>query len=58
MERLEPGAGNGPELAQYANGFVAWLGHLGYSPRTCEAQVALLRHMARWLAERECHWPG
>jgi hypothetical protein len=39
------------ELGQYAEGFVAWLGRLGYSPRTCGAQVALLRHMGRWLAD-------
>jgi hypothetical protein len=39
-------------LAEFAVGFVAELGRLGYSPRTCEAQVALLRHLARWLAER------
>jgi site-specific recombinase XerD len=40
------------ELGQYADGFVAWLGRLGYSPRTCEAQVALLRHLGRWLADQ------
>ena len=51
MERPEPETGT-PELEQCADGFVAWLGRLGYSPRTCEAQVALLRHLARWLAER------
>src|SRR5216683_3335785 len=51
MERREPGAGV-PELAGYADGFVAWLGGLGYSPRTCEAQVALLRHLAGWLAQQ------
>jgi integrase/recombinase XerD len=51
MERPGPGAGT-PELEEYADGFVGWLGRLGYSPRTCEAQVALLRHLARWLAER------
>lgn len=51
MGRPEPGAGT-PELEQYADGFVAWLGRLGYSPRTCEAQAALLRHLARWLARR------
>jgi site-specific recombinase XerD len=51
MERLASAAGRpDPELEQHADGFVAWLGQLGYSPRTCEAQVALLRHMARWLA--------
>jgi integrase/recombinase XerD len=51
MERLAS-AGRAPELEQHADGFAAWLGRLGYSPRTCEAQVALLRHMARWLAEK------
>ena len=51
MERPEPGAGT-PELEEYADGFVVWLGRLGYSPRTCEGQVALLRHLACWLAER------
>ena len=40
------------ELGQYADGFVAWLGRLGYSPRTCEAQVALLRHLGGWLADQ------
>src|SRR5258705_13722649 len=48
---MEPGAGT-PELEEYADGFVAWLGRLGYSPRTCEAQVALLRHLAGWLAQQ------
>ena len=51
MEHPKPGAGI-PELAEYADGFVAWLGVLGYSPRTCEAQVALLRHLAGWLAQQ------
>ena len=51
MKRLEPRAET-PELAQYADGFVAWLGRLGYSSKTCEAQVALLRHLARWLAQQ------
>ncbi len=49
MERLAS-VGGRPELEQYAGGFVAELGRLGYSPRTCGAQVALLRHLARWLA--------
>ena len=40
------------ELGQYADGFVAWLGRLGYSPRTCEAQVALLRHLGHWLTDQ------
>jgi len=57
MERREPGAGV-PELAEYADGFVAWLGGLGYSPRTCEAQVALLRHLARWLAQQRVPLSG
>ena len=57
MERREPGAGV-PELAEYADGFVAWLGGLGYSPRTCEAQVALLRHLARWLAQQSVPLSG
>ena len=51
MEHPKPGAGI-PELAEYADGFVAWLGVFGYSPRTCEAQVALLRHLAGWLAQQ------
>ena len=57
MERPEPGAGT-PELEPYEDGFVAWLGDLGYSPRTCEAQVALLRHLARWLAEQRVPLSG
>lgn len=40
------------ELGQYADGYVAWLGRLGYSPKTCQAQVALLRHLGCWLAQR------
>ena len=40
------------ELGQYADGFVAWLGRLGYSPATCRAQVALLRHLGHWLADQ------
>ena len=39
-------------LERHADGFVAGLCRLGYSPRTCEAQVALLRHLARWLTEQ------
>ena len=46
------------ELGQYADGFVAWLGRLGYSPRTCEAQVALLRHLGRWLADQSLPLSG
>jgi integrase/recombinase XerD len=57
MERLASAAEDSG-LEQYAAGFVAELGRLGYSPRTCEAQVALLRHLARWLAERACRCPG
>lgn len=48
MERLASAEGR-PELEQYADGFVAELGRLGYSLRTCGARVALLRHLARWL---------
>src|SRR5487761_1173187 len=48
MERLASAEGRSG-LEQYADGFVAELGRLGYSPRTCGAQVALLRHLARWL---------
>jgi site-specific recombinase XerD len=51
MERL-PSAAGGLRLEEHAAGFVAELSRLGYSPRTCEAQVALLRHLARWLVER------
>jgi len=57
MERLEPQAETS-ELAQYANGFDAWLGRLGYSPRTREAQGALLRHLAGWLAQRNVPLAG
>src|SRR5258708_5420851 len=51
MESSEPGQ-YAEELGQYADGFVAWLGRLGYSPRTCEAQVALLRHLGHWLTDQ------
>jgi site-specific recombinase XerD len=57
MERLESHAGT-PELAHYADGFDAWLGRLGYSPRTREAQGALLRHLAGWLARRSVPLAG
>ena len=57
MERLASAAGIA-ELEQYADGFVAELGRRGYSPRTCEAQVALLRHLARWLAEKHVPLSG
>ncbi len=46
------------ELGQYADGFVAWLGRLGYSPKTCQAQVALLRHLGRWLAQQRVPLSG
>src|SRR5208337_4101950 len=36
----------------------AELGPLGYSPRTCGAQAALLRHLARWLAARHVPLSG
>ncbi len=57
MERLESQAVI-PELAHYADGFDAWLGRLGYSPRTREAQGALLRHLAGWLAQRNVPLAG
>ena len=57
MERLASAEGR-PELEQYADGFVAELGRLGYSPRTCGAQAALLRHLARWLAEQRVPLSG
>lgn len=57
MERLASAEGR-PELERYADGFVAVLGRLGYSPRTCAAQVALLRHLARWLAEQRVPLSG
>src|SRR5208282_5443048 len=57
MKRLASAEGR-PELEQYADGFVAELGRLGYSPRTCGAQAALLRHLARWLAARHVPLSG
>jgi integrase/recombinase XerD len=57
MEHLGPQVETA-ELAQHAGEFVAWLGRLGYSPKTCEAQVALLRHLARWLAEQRVPLSG
>ena len=30
----------------------------GYSPRTCEAQVALLRHLGHWLADQDLPLSG
>src|SRR5208337_4544601 len=57
MKRLASAEGR-PELEQYADGFVAELGRLGYSPRTGGAQAALLRHLARWLAARHVPLSG
>jgi integrase/recombinase XerD len=57
MERLVS-AGGRSELEQYAGGFIVDLVRLGYSPRTCEAQVALLRHLARWLAGKRVPLSG
>ena len=57
MKRLASAEGR-PELEQCADGFVAELGGLGYSPRTCGAQAALLRHLARWLAARHVPLSG
>jgi integrase/recombinase XerD len=44
---LAPGS-----LEQYAEGFIADLAGLGYSPRSVEAQLRLLRHLSTWLAAR------
>jgi site-specific recombinase XerD len=57
MERMTSGKAR-PELESYADGFVADLVRLGYSPRTCEAQLALLRHLARWLADNRVPLSG
>jgi hypothetical protein len=45
--RLTPGP-----LEQFADGFLAELSASGYSPRTCEAQLGLMRHLSRWLGAR------
>jgi len=53
MERqFEAPRVQGP-LEDYAEGFFAELTGLGYSPRSFEAQLRLLRHLSEWLAERE-----
>jgi integrase/recombinase XerD len=41
---------SGP-LQAHAEGFVAELAGLGYSPRGAEAQLRLLRHLSGWLAD-------
>src|SRR5260221_38324 len=51
MEAAQPGE-YAEELGQYGGGLVAGLGRLGYPPRTCEAQVALLRHLGHWLTDQ------
>lgn len=45
--RLAPGP-----LEQHAEGFIADLAGLGYSPRSVEAQLRLLRHLSAWLGAR------
>lgn len=37
-------------LGEFVEGFLTELAGLGYSPRTCEAQLRLTRHLSRWLA--------
>jgi integrase/recombinase XerD len=39
-------------LQAHAEGFLAELARLGYSPRSAEAQLRLLRHLSGWLADR------
>ena len=39
-------------LQAHAEGFLAELAGLGYSPRSAEAQLRLLRHLSGWLADR------
>lgn len=48
-----PGAPLGRALPEeHTEGFIAELGELGYSPRSFEAQLRLLRHLSAWLATR------
>src|SRR2546427_8757525 len=37
-------------LGEFAEGFLAELAGLGYSPRSCEAHLLLMKHLSRWLA--------
>lgn len=39
-------------LEQHAEGFIADLARLGYSPRSVGAQLRLVRHLSGWLAAR------
>jgi len=48
---LVPGQVPGP-LQAHAEGFLAELARLGYSPRSFAAQLRLLRHLSGWLAGR------
>lgn len=48
MTRSSGTVRRGP-LEEFAEGFVGELVVLGYSRRTCEAQLGLLRHLSRWL---------
>jgi site-specific recombinase XerD len=43
--------GVGP-LGKFVEGFAAELEGRGYSPRSSEAQLGLMRHLSRWLQER------
>lgn len=36
-------------LRDHEEGFLAELARLGYAPRSCEAQLYLVRHLSRWL---------
>lgn len=46
----QPRASAPGPLDAFAEGFLAELGGLGYSPRGSEAQLLLLRHLSGWLA--------
>src|SRR3989442_6371289 len=37
-------------LGEFAEGFLAELAGLGYSPRSSEAHLFLMKHLSRWLA--------
>jgi integrase/recombinase XerD len=52
MERQRGAPLSPGPLEQHAEGFIADLAGLGYSPRSFEAQLRLLRHLSAWLAAR------
>ncbi len=59
---MEPSCGkallvSGP-LQGYAGGFLAWLTALGYSPRSLEAQLRLVRDLSAWLAGKGLQTSG